>query len=72
VARDDHGSRGLDEDQGVVPLVAVVAEGAVVALATVQLVLARARALRAVVVGVQQLVFGFAVMIAAGLALATT
>ena len=50
----------------------VVAAGAVVALATVQLVLARIRAPRAVIVGVQQLVFGLAVVITAGLALATT
>lgn len=48
----------------------VVAAGAVVALATVQLVLARTRPPRAVVVGVQQLVFGLAVMIVAGVAFA--
>lgn len=50
----------------------VVAAGAVVTLATVQLVLARTRPPRAVIVGVQQLVFGLAVVITAGLALAPT
>jgi hypothetical protein len=50
----------------------VVAAGAVVALATVQLVLARTRPPRAVIVGVQQLVLGLAVVITAGLALAPT
>ena len=50
----------------------VVAAGAVVALATVQLVLARTRPTRAVIVGVQQLVLGLAVVITAGLALAPT
>lgn len=50
----------------------VVAAGAVVALAAVQMVLARTRAPRAVIVGVQQLVLGLAVMITAGLALAPT
>lgn len=50
----------------------VVAAGAVVALATVQLVLARTRPPRPVIVGVQQLVLGLAVVITAGLALAPT
>ena len=50
----------------------VVAAGAVVTLATVQLVLARTRPPRAVIVGVQQLVLGLAVVITAGLALAPT
>jgi hypothetical protein len=50
----------------------VVAAGAVVALAMVQVVLARARPPRAVIVGVQQLMFGLAVVITAGLALTTT
>ncbi len=50
----------------------VVAAGAVVALAMVQVVLARTRPPRAVIVGVQQLVFGLAVVITAGLALTTT
>ena len=50
----------------------VVAAGAVVALATVQLVLARTRPPRAVIVGVQQLVLGLAVVITAGLALVPT
>ncbi len=49
-----------------------VAAGAVLALATVQLALARTHPPRAVIVGVQQLVFGLAVVIAAGLALART
>lgn len=50
----------------------VVAAGAIVALAMVQVVLARTRPPRAVIVGVQQLVFGLAVVITAGLALTTT
>jgi len=50
----------------------VVAAGAVAALAVVQLVLARVPPPRAVIVGVQQLVFGLAVMIAAGFGFATT
>lgn len=54
---------------GWLPFVAV---GAVIALATVQGVLARTRPPRAVIVGVQQLGFGLAVVIAAGLALART
>ena len=54
---------------GWLPRVAVIA---VLALAAVQLVLARTRPPRAVVVGLQQLVFGLAVMVAAGLALART
>jgi hypothetical protein len=50
----------------------LVAAGAVIALAAVQVVLARTRPPRAVIVGMQQLVFGLAVMIVAGLALART
>jgi hypothetical protein len=49
----------------------LLAAGAIVALAAVQLVLARTRPPRAVIVGVQQLLFGLAVVITAGLALAT-
>ena len=49
-----------------------VASAAVIALAAVQVVLARTRPPRAVIVGVQQLVFGLAVMITAGLGLART
>lgn len=49
-----------------------MAAGAVVALATVQLVLARTRPPRPVIVGAQQLVLGLAVVITAGLALAPT
>jgi hypothetical protein len=49
-----------------------IAAAAVVALAAVQLVLARTRPPRAVIVGVQQLVFGLAVVIVAGLALAAS
>jgi hypothetical protein len=49
-----------------------VAAAAVIVLAAVQLVLARTHPPRAVIVGVQQLVFGLVVMIAAGLSLAST
>lgn len=48
------------------------AAAAVGALAAVQVVLARTRPPRAAILGVQQLVFGLAVVITAGLALAST
>ena len=82
VKHQPHRRWAQDLDQGTAVALAVfgvgvgwlpgVAAGAVVALATVQLVLARTRPPRAVIVGVQQLVLGLAVVITAGLALAPT